>query len=167
MEHLNIEILTEHIIPYVGVDQFRFVAGVNHTFYSAYTSVYNDLKHRTSYKFINTMELFKFCYLEMRDNVKEQRLLFQCAVKQGSHNVLQFLHEIGCSWNVDVSTCAQAALFGHLNVLQWARANGCPWDENTCSEAASNGHLDVLHWNEQMVVHGIKILVPVLRTKDI
>jgi hypothetical protein len=21
---------------------------------------------------------------------------------------------------------------GHLEVLKWARANGCPWDENTC-----------------------------------
>jgi hypothetical protein len=39
MEHLNIEILKEHILPYVGGYQFRFVAGVNRTFYSAYTMV--------------------------------------------------------------------------------------------------------------------------------
>jgi hypothetical protein len=175
MEHLNIEILTEQIMPYVGADQFRFVAGVNRTFYSAYTSVYSHPLHRTSYKFINTMELFKFCYLEMRDNEKEQRLLFQCAVKQDNYDALQVLHEIGCSWDVDVITCAQAASFGHLNVLkwaqangctwdececicesaaqggcldvlQWARANGCPWNEHTCEMAAAYGHLDVLQW---------------------
>jgi hypothetical protein len=29
-------------------------------------------------------------------------------------------------------TCAKAANSGHLEVLQWARANGCPWDERTC-----------------------------------
>ena len=26
-------------------------------------------------------------------------------------------------------TCSSAAKGGHLEVLQWARANGCPWDE--------------------------------------
>jgi hypothetical protein len=126
MEHLNIEFLTEQIIPYVGADQFRFVAGVNRTFYSAYTSVYNHPEHRTSYDFINTMELFNFCYQEMRNNEKEQRLLFQCAVKQGNLDALQYLHDIGCSWDVDVSTFAHAISFGHLDVLWWARSNGCP-----------------------------------------
>ena len=29
-----------------------------------------------------------------------------------------------------------AAEGGHLEVLQWARANGCPWDEETCAYAA-------------------------------
>ena len=31
-------------------------------------------------------------------------------------------------------------------VLQWARANGCPWDETTCSRAAGGGHLEMLQW---------------------
>ena len=35
---------------------------------------------------------------------------------------------------------------GHLEVLQWARANGCPWDEWTCHNAAAGGHLEVLRW---------------------
>ena len=39
-----------------------------------------------------------------------------------------------------------AAYNGHLAVLQWARAQGCPWDENTCSCAAMDGHLAVLQW---------------------
>ena len=30
---------------------------------------------------------------------------------------------------------------GHLEVLQWARANGAPWDEMTCANAALGGHL--------------------------
>ena len=29
-------------------------------------------------------------------------------------------------------------------MLQWARANGCPWDANTCYVAADSGHLEVL-----------------------
>jgi len=31
-------------------------------------------------------------------------------------------------------------------VLQWARANGAPWDEETCRDAAEGGHLEVLQW---------------------
>ena len=29
-------------------------------------------------------------------------------------------------------------------MLQWARANGAPWSEKTCSGAARYGHLEVL-----------------------
>ena len=39
-----------------------------------------------------------------------------------------------------------AAYGGNLEVLQWARANGCPWDEETCTCAASGGHLEVQQW---------------------
>ena len=33
-------------------------------------------------------------------------------------------------------TCQNAAENGHLEVLKWARENGCPWNELTCSCAA-------------------------------
>ena len=35
---------------------------------------------------------------------------------------------------------------GHLEVLQWARAHGCPWDAETCVMAARQGHREVLVW---------------------
>jgi hypothetical protein len=37
----------------------------------------------------------------------------------------------------DTDACASAALRGHLPVLQWARANDCPWDEMTCASAGT------------------------------
>ena len=37
-----------------------------------------------------------------------------------------------------------AAAGGHLELLQWARANGCPWDEDTFVRAAHGGHLEVV-----------------------
>ena len=43
-------------------------------------------------------------------------------------------------------TCRYAAHEGYLEALQWARANGCPWDEYTCSYAAKCGQLGVLQW---------------------
>ena len=42
--------------------------------------------------------------------------------------------------------CADAAWSGHLELLKWARLNGCPWNEFTCSRAAFNGHLGLLKW---------------------
>jgi hypothetical protein len=52
----------------------------------------------------------------------------------GQLEVLEWLRENGCPWNE--STCAYAAWDGHLELLQWARANGCPWNGSTCAYAA-------------------------------
>jgi hypothetical protein len=67
----------------------------------------------------------------------------QFAVK-GWLALLQWARSNGCPW--DEQACASAARRGHLGVLQWARANGCPWDEWTCADAAEGGHLAVLQW---------------------
>ncbi|MDB0053514.1 hypothetical protein N9F40_00605 [bacterium] len=37
-----------------------------------------------------------------------------------------------------------AAEGGYLEVLQWAHANGCPWDVVTSKCARVAGHLDIL-----------------------
>ena len=50
-----------------------------------------------------------------------------------------------------------AAKGGHLEVLQWARQNGCPWDNNAAREGhllvrgtrAGTRHLEVLQWARQ------------------
>ena len=69
-----------------------------------------------------------------------------CAYAAGGGHleVLQWARGRGCPWNW--KTYAWAGRNGHLEVLQWARAHGCPWDEKTCAYAARNGHLAVLQW---------------------
>ncbi|KAK3289193.1 hypothetical protein CYMTET_3354 [Cymbomonas tetramitiformis] len=67
------------------------------------------------------------------------------AASQGNLEVLQWAREHGCPW--DASTCQYAAAGGHLEVLQWAWEHGCPWDASTCyGAAAAGGHLEVLQW---------------------
>ena len=44
--------------------------------------------------------------------------------------MLQWAREQGCPW--DEETCAGAASGGHLKVLQWLREQGCPWDKEEC-----------------------------------
>jgi len=52
--------------------------------------------------------------------------------------------EHGCHW--DEKTCALAAQEGHLEALQWLRADGCHWDQKTCALAAQESHLEALQW---------------------
>jgi hypothetical protein len=63
---------------------------------------------------------------------------------KGWLSVVQWARANGCPWNA--WTCAYAAEGGHLEVLKWARTNGCLWNENTCAYAAKGGHLRVLQW---------------------
>ena len=39
--------------------------------------------------------------------------------------------------------CNIAAENGWLDLLKWARKNGCDWNVLTCEHAAENGHLEV------------------------
>ena len=58
--------------------------------------------------------------------------------------MLQWARANGCPW--DEETCSTAARGGQLEVLQWLRANGCPWDEKTCARAVDIRHLEMLKW---------------------
>jgi hypothetical protein len=51
-----------------------------------------------------------------------------------------------CCDRRDEWTCAHAAEGGYLEILKWARANGCPWNEKTRIYAAMNGHVETLIW---------------------
>ena len=44
-----------------------------------------------------------------------------------------------------------AAEGGHLELLQWARAQGCPWRQRTVTCAIASGHVGMLEW---MMAHG-------------
>ena len=46
----------------------------------------------------------------------------------------------------DMETCSWAAFHGHLEVLKWLRAKGCPWGASTRNWAARGGQLEVLQW---------------------
>jgi len=66
------------------------------------------------------------------------------AAEGGHLEVMQWARAHGCEW--DEWTCAYAAGGGHLAALRWAQEHGCEWDERTCAYAAEGGHLEVLQW---------------------
>ena len=58
---------------------------------------------------------------------KRERFCAQMALN-GNVELLQFLRGKECPW--DSWTCHYAALNGHLECLQYAHENGCPWNES-------------------------------------
>ena len=68
----------------------------------------------------------------------ESSAAYETAIRsmQGHLQVLQWARANDCPWNV--TTCSQAAGGGHLSVLLWARRNGCPWDRATCLRIAKH-----------------------------
>ncbi|CAB1118346.1 unnamed protein product [Ectocarpus sp. CCAP 1310/34] len=63
------------------------------------------------------------------------------AALAGRHDVVEWLRDNDCPW--DGRT---AALGGFFDGLQSAFAQGCPWDSESCSWAACRGDLHMLEW---------------------
>lgn len=62
---------------------------------------------------------------------------------QGGHlDILKYARANGCGWHEDTSLAAAGA--GFLGVLRWAIEEGCPCNWRTCSAAAGGGHLEIL-----------------------
>ena len=51
-----------------------------------------------------------------------------------------------CAGPARTAPCDSAAIGGRLDVLQWLRAEGCPWSYSTCENAVGWGHVKVLRW---------------------
>lgn len=66
------------------------------------------------------------------------------AARGGHLHVMQWMRANGCPW--DARVCQMAALGGHLNVLEWACENGCQWGSWACVNAIQGGHLHVIEW---------------------
>ena len=61
----------------------------------------------------------------------------------GNLELVQWLRGKGCPWNKHA--CQLAVAGGHVEVLRWARENGCPWDAATRDKAeAELGYTDDL-----------------------
>ena len=66
------------------------------------------------------------------------------AAKYGHLEILQWAVANGCEMGEMTSSLAGAG--GHLRVLKWLKANGCSMDTSAALFAAENGHLEVLKW---------------------
>ncbi|WBR14844.1 Ankyrin repeat protein [Pandoravirus kuranda] len=77
-------------------------------------------------------------------NRRSSALVCAYAARAGRVDVLEWLRANGWPW--DGTTCSFAARRGRIDVIRWARSRGCPWDSDTCAAAAGAGHLATLKW---------------------
>ena len=68
-------------------------------------------------------------------------LMMYGAAGSGNLELVQWLRGEGCPW--DTETSSNAVFIGHVKMLRWVRENGCPWDANTRDWAAATlGYTD-------------------------
>ena len=101
---------------------------------------------RSNYIIIRALVMFDCIPLLEIAKKNNCSLQFACknAATYGNLEVLKWARKNGGVF--DKFVCAFAAEKGHLEILKWARENGCEWDEITCSYAAQNGNLEILKW---------------------
>ena len=161
------------IFGYAGEKQYRFLACVSDRFHHVYLDMFGETLTSIENAALSPSRA-ELC-LDMEGSYTLAESLFNTAARNGKLNVLKwgeesgyeldnffcedgiadaalyghlevvkYLRMLGISW--DERTCESAANSGHLKLLKWCRANHCPWNKDTCSNAASNGHLELLKW---------------------
>src|SRR5437868_7159944 len=90
--------------------------------------------------YINKELIYPLLFVSKKFNkyIKDTKIIYnkKCLdeiVKIGSLNLVKWARENGCLWNFNI--CSLAAKNGHFEILKWARENGCEWDSWTCTSA--------------------------------
>ena len=73
-------------------------------------------------------------------------VMWNNAALNGHLEILNWALKNEYCWKDDVKICRKAAINNHLEILKWARKNGFAWDSKTCAKAAKHGHLELLKW---------------------
>lgn len=71
------------------------------------------------------------------------------AAEAGNIDLFQYIFDAFCSSSYterDFSPCYYAAKGGSLDMLQYLRSKGFPWDEDICNVAAQKGHFSIVKW---------------------
>ena len=67
------------------------------------------------------------------------------AARYGHRELVRWLCGEG-GFAMDERVMRFAALGGNLELVQFLRGEGCPWDWQTCLWAVDKGHVEVLRW---------------------
>jgi hypothetical protein len=133
---LSVDVLAAHVMPFVGVGQFRFVALASRRLREAYSVQFPT---KTTVYSISIVKMAKLCWDEAP--VEDQRLLLRLAKEERwyYHVVLEDLNDkdwdllkwtkstFDFSWGFNnPHACTIAAQCGDLSMLHCLRVHGCP-----------------------------------------
>ena len=133
------------IFEFVGPGSYRYIGRVSRRFRTSYLAVVQRQGTTVPQRtaFQSAVASIDCAIIWIDEDERARDEICRQAAKYGSLEVLQWARAKGCPWDGD--TCAYAAKYGHLEVLQWARANGCPWTEGTCLSASHGKPLAQAH----------------------
>jgi hypothetical protein len=155
MEDLSSDILTEYIFRYVGDKQFRYIAAVNRTFYTAYSRIYPKKRTSKHTNNITTIERLRIFINEvglvksLRDIKYIKDMVMNVSAQYGNVVMVHLFHLRHPNITpIDSSKLfARAAWHGYWEgIQQLYTIMGGQWDNFTCSNAAQNGHLQILQY---------------------
>lgn len=166
------DVWVHHILPFVGPNNFVFVANVCRRFKELYVLYFAAIEHpprvwigyhehvparvwhtsiANAFKTLDTVRYWERTTRQDADRTLNctDQLVCQMAAKHGDLAVLQWAHRSGFPWTE--KTCCRAAERGKLDQLLYAREHGCPercfrW---VAEYAAKNGHLPILEHAHQ------------------
>ena len=140
--------LVKHVVAFLGPCQFRYIASINKTFHKAYTNAFPDDK-RTNIN-VSTGTMASFCFDDgvtalrtaSRDDFGDAvansplRKIYDLVTKLGNLAVIKYMHSVS-RIAICPSICTDATIYGHLDVLKWARQ---------MIFIGINGHVRLLHF---------------------
>jgi hypothetical protein len=99
------DIMSSHITHYIGTHQYRFIAGINHTLYTLYTTAYPD---KETYYNVSSIYHATICFNEFQERLRvRMTTLCKAVARNGKLSVLQHLRfTLHCPWDED--TCSNA-----------------------------------------------------------
>jgi hypothetical protein len=135
----NISAILNEIFAFVHEDYIRLILKPKKLF---------ARKPRISMEVPLRAKLHKY-FLEpiLKCNAKKKYNILKCAASTCDLDLFKWVRaNAGQIVMQGVELCVWATTGGNLEVLQWARANGCKWDLTICATAARFGHLELLKW---------------------
>jgi hypothetical protein len=144
--NLDDDIWMNHILPFVGKNQYRFIGAVNRNFRVSYFTVFSPT---TSYENVTTMEQAHLCCKDL--DFDQRAALCKAMIKKGEPNIVKIAFAVNSdfyrfSQERQVQLTAAAAESGDFDLLRWLVEKNCEVDEEAFSGAALNGNLAMFQW---------------------
>ena len=139
------DIFYTHVVPKLNGNDVKFFYDVNSESRAAIKRAGVKLPDAFKIEDFNTKSTLSWALETCTGTLGEEKERFcEQMAYDGNLELLQFLRAKGCPWDED--TCLNAAKNGQLECLKYAHENGCPWDETTCKYATIYGHLECLKY---------------------
>ena len=143
---LTWDIWVNHILPFVGMGHYAFVASVNHHLNDMYKAFCDTVKS------CPLVWVKAKCVNRTRDAFRTDTF-YQSAVFSSVTCAEYWFNQSQNMLNCLTDYCALISQTGNPEILQWAQQKNLPCNSRTCAEIAKHGHLSLLKYAHENVTY--------------